>query len=148
MGMGMVGEPDAGPQLRRPSHVAQPSPDNSGPHLARPRDRSQHGNLQPARRRDAALPPRKEPSQLVLLGKGRWNGISDAFPITELYSYPFYREMQRKNVVFSDVAATLSMTNSVHGLVEGRDETEPMNVQLVSGTYFPRSASRRSWVAP
>jgi predicted permease len=81
--------------------------------------------------------PVKEPSQLVLLGQGRWNGISDDFPITELYSYPFYREMQRKNVIFSDVAATLSMTNSVHGLVEGRDDTEPMNVQLVSGTYFP-----------
>jgi predicted permease len=81
--------------------------------------------------------PVKEPSQLVLLGKGQWNGIADAFPITELYSYPFYREMQRKNVVFSDVAATLSMSNSVHGLVEGRDETEPMHIQLVSGTYFP-----------
>jgi predicted permease len=81
--------------------------------------------------------PVKKPSQLVLLGRGLWNGISDDFPITELYSYPFYREMQRKNVVFSDVATTLSMTNSVHGLVEGRDETEPMSVQLISGTYFP-----------
>jgi predicted permease len=81
--------------------------------------------------------PVKEPSRLVLLGEGQWRGISDSFPITELYSYPFYREMQRRNVVFSDVAATLSMSNSVHGLVEGRDEIEPMHVQLVSGTFFP-----------
>ncbi len=81
--------------------------------------------------------PVKEPSQLVLVGDGTWNGISDGFPITQLYSYPFYREMQRKNEVFSDVAAIFSMTNGIHGWVEGHDGTEPMNVQLVSGTYFP-----------
>lgn len=80
--------------------------------------------------------PVKQPSQLVLLGKGQWNGISDGFPITELYSYPFYREFQKKNAVFSDVAAIFSMTNSAHGTVVGRDLAEPMRVQLVSGTYF------------
>jgi predicted permease len=81
--------------------------------------------------------PVKQPSQLVLLGTGDWNGISDGFPITELYSYPFYRQMQKNNAVFSDVAAIFSMENNVHGFVQGRDESEPMNVQLVSGTYFP-----------
>jgi predicted permease len=81
--------------------------------------------------------PVKQPSQLVLLGKGDWDGISDAFAITELYSYPFYREMQKNNAVFSDVAGIFSMENNVHGFIEGRDESEPMNVQLVSGTYFP-----------
>ncbi len=81
--------------------------------------------------------PVKQPSQLVLLGKGDWDGISDAFAITELYSYPFYRQMQKDNAVFSDVAAIFSMENNVHGFVEGRNESEPMNVQLVSGTYFP-----------
>jgi predicted permease len=80
--------------------------------------------------------PVKEPTQLVLLGDGTWNGISDGFPITELYSYPFYREMQGKNAVFSDVTAIFSMLNGIHGSVEGRDGTEPINVQLVSGTYF------------
>jgi predicted permease len=44
--------------------------------------------------------------------------------------------MQAENQVFSDTAAIFSMTNSVHGFVEGRSESEPMNVQLVSGTYF------------
>ncbi len=81
--------------------------------------------------------PVKQPSQLVLLGTGDWDGISDGFAITELYSYPFYRQMQKNNAVFSDVAAIFSMENNIHGFVEGRDESEPMNVQLVSGTYFP-----------
>ncbi len=26
-----------------------------------------------------------------------WGGITDSFACTELYSYPFYREFQRKN---------------------------------------------------
>jgi predicted permease len=80
--------------------------------------------------------PVKQPSQLVLLGKGTWTGISDGFAITELYSYPFYREMQKDNAVFSEVAGIFSMLNNVHGFVEGRNESEPMKVQLVSGTYF------------
>jgi predicted permease len=81
--------------------------------------------------------PVQQPSQLVLLGPGDWDGISDSFAITQLYSYPFYRQMQNNNAVFSDVAAIFSMENNVHGFVEGRDQSEPMNVQLVSGNYFP-----------
>ena len=81
--------------------------------------------------------PVKQPSQLVLFGDGLDQGISDGFPNTELYSYPFYREMQKRNRVFSDVAAAFSMVDRVHGFVENRSEAEAMNVQLVSGTYFP-----------
>lgn len=81
--------------------------------------------------------PVKDPGQLVLLGDGTWSGISDSFAITQLYSYPFYREMQKKNEVFSGVASIFSMTNRIHGFVEGRRDAEPMNIQLVSGTYFP-----------
>jgi predicted permease len=80
--------------------------------------------------------PVKDPAQLVLLGKGSASGITDDFARTELYSYPFYRQMRGENQVFSDTAAICSMTNEVHGFVEGRTESEPMNVQLVSGTYF------------
>src|SRR5271156_5736842 len=61
--------------------------------------------------------PVQEPDRLVLLGPGDWDGISDSFAITQLYSYPFYREMQKNNVVFSDVAAIFSMENNVHGFV-------------------------------
>jgi hypothetical protein len=44
--------------------------------------------------------------------------------------------MQQRNTVFLDTAAIFSLLNQVHGTVEGRAETEPMNVQTVSGTYF------------
>jgi predicted permease len=81
--------------------------------------------------------PVKDPARLVLFGNGLDQGISDGFPNPWLYSYPFYREMQKKNQVFSDVAAAFSMTDRVHGSVEGHNDAEPMNIQLVSGTYFP-----------
>src|SRR5215469_14070124 len=80
--------------------------------------------------------PVKEPARLVLFGDGMDQGISDGFPNPWLYSYPFYRDMQKRNRVFSDVAAAFSMVDRVHGFVEGQGESEPMNVQLVSGTYF------------
>ena len=80
--------------------------------------------------------PVKDPAQLVLLGNGTASGITDDFARTQLYSYPFYRRMRGENQVFSDTAAICSMTNGVHGYVEGRNESEPMNVQLVSGKYF------------
>src|SRR5580692_3343946 len=80
--------------------------------------------------------PVRDPANLILLGKGNVSGITDDFARTQLYSYPFYRQMREENQVFSDTAAIFSMTNEVHGLVEGRIESEPMTVQLVSGTYF------------
>ena len=81
--------------------------------------------------------PVKDPARLVLFGDGLDQGISDGFPNPGLYSYPFYREMQKRNQVFSDVAAAFSMIDRVHGFVEGRSQAETMNIQLVSGTYFP-----------
>jgi predicted permease len=81
--------------------------------------------------------PVKNPQQLVLLGKANSGGITDVFGGTELYSYPFYRELQKRNQVFSETAAIFSMTSDVHGTVSGRNQSEPMYVQLVSGTYFP-----------
>jgi len=80
--------------------------------------------------------PVRDPAQLILLGKGNISGITDDFARSQLYSYPFYRQMQEENQVFSDTAAIFSLTNDVHGFVEGRIESEPMTVQLVSGTYF------------
>jgi len=81
--------------------------------------------------------PVQQPSQLVVLGDGIDNGISDAWANTDLYSYPFYRDLQKNNSVFSSTASIFSSTNDVYGIVSGRDRTEPMKVQLVSGTYFP-----------
>lgn len=82
--------------------------------------------------------PVQDPGRLVLLGQARSAGSTDDFAETELYSYSFYREMRQKNQVFSDVSAMLSIFfGGMHGTVDGSTSLEPMNVQLVSGTYFP-----------
>jgi MacB-like periplasmic core domain len=44
--------------------------------------------------------------------------------------------VQRRNDVFSDVAAAFSSVKRVHGFVAGRADAEPMDVLPVSGTYF------------
>src|SRR6266700_1356626 len=77
-------------------------------------------------------------SQLVLFGTGRPAGSTDGCCATDLYSYLFYREMRQKNQVFSDTSAMLSLLfGGMHGAVGGSASLEPMNVQLVSGRYFP-----------
>jgi predicted permease len=73
---------------------------------------------------------------LVLLGKADSSGITDDFGTSQLYSYPFYRELRKQNQVFSETAAIFSMRNDVHGTVSDRNQAEPVQVQLVSGTYF------------
>jgi predicted permease len=80
--------------------------------------------------------PVKAPQQLVKLGKSRMSGITDNFGTTGLYSYPFYRIFRHTNAVFSDTAATFSMTNGVHGFVDDRSQPDLINVQAVSGNYF------------
>ena len=82
--------------------------------------------------------PVRNPSELVLLGQGRSGGSTIGCCTTDLYSYSFYLEMQQKNRVFSHVSAVLSlMFKKMHGAVDGSASLEPMDVQLVSGTYFP-----------
>jgi predicted permease len=82
--------------------------------------------------------PVENPGELVLLGTGRSGGSTEEFASTDLYSYGFYREMRQKNRVFSDVTALMSLLfQKMHGAVSGSASLEPMNVQLVSGTYFP-----------
>jgi predicted permease len=81
--------------------------------------------------------PVENPDQLVLLGGGRSAGSTEDFADAELYSYPFYRDFRRSNEVFSDVCAALSLVfGKMHGAVAGSATLEPMDVQLVSGTYF------------
>src|SRR6202020_3652890 len=66
--------------------------------------------------------PVKDPSQLVLLGRGDDSGVTDSYGSTTLYSYPFYRLMQQKNAVFSDVAAIFSMSIGAQVTISGRHE--------------------------
>ena len=82
--------------------------------------------------------PVQEPGQLVLFGSGRWGGSTDDFPNRswQLFSYPFYREIQKANQVFAGVGAILSLAFDVHGTVEGNSHIEEVNSELVSGTYF------------
>jgi predicted permease len=81
--------------------------------------------------------PVKKPGQLVVLGTGREVGGTDDFASTELYSYPFYRELRQKNRVFSETSAAFSLPfDGMHGTVAGSASVEQMNVDLVSGTYF------------
>ncbi len=86
--------------------------------------------------------PVKDPNQLVLLGTGQGSGIGTAIVDSELFSYPFYRQFQQRNQVFSDVAAVSSMIDTVHGYVfmksgQVSSDSESMHVALVSGSYFP-----------
>jgi len=85
--------------------------------------------------------PVQEPEKLLLFGKGKDVGWIGGFPNRswDVFSYPFYREVRRRNKVFSDVAASLSMTWSVHGAVNtsgASGEMVRIGVQLVSGSYF------------
>ncbi len=84
--------------------------------------------------------PVERPDQLVLFGKGESMGLTDGFPdgSTDLYSYPFYRQVQQQRTdVFSGVASLLSIPWNVHGFVNAGGDIEQLQVQLVSGSYFP-----------
>jgi len=82
--------------------------------------------------------PVQKPDELVLFGTGRARGSTDDFASTKVYSYLFYRELQQKNQVFSNVSAALSILfGGMHGAIGDSGSLKPMNVQLVSGTYFP-----------
>ena len=80
--------------------------------------------------------PVSNPSQLMLLGKGDEDGMTDRYGSTTLYSYPFYRQFQQKQEVFSDVATVLSFNGSMHSTVDNRDQMQLIGVDLVSGTFF------------
>jgi predicted permease len=83
--------------------------------------------------------PVNKPEQLVLFGKGENAGMTNAFPDSswDVFSYPFYLQVQQRTDVFSGVAGLLSIPWDVHGFVNGSGDIEKMQVQLVSGTYFP-----------
>src|SRR2546425_9138099 len=83
--------------------------------------------------------PVADPSRLALFGNGDSMGSTDGFPNrdTTLFSYPMFRELQRNNRVFSDVAAIKSLPLTVHGRVAGALELEKVQIRLVSGSYFP-----------
>ncbi|HEV2422457.1 MAG TPA: ABC transporter permease [Candidatus Acidoferrales bacterium] len=82
--------------------------------------------------------PVHNPKELVLFGPADGAGNSDGFPDDDmnLFSYSMYRTMQQKCGVFSGVAAIASFSYVEHGLVGPGSAMEPVDVRLVSGTYF------------
>ncbi len=82
--------------------------------------------------------PVQEPDRLVLFGPGHWVGIIDDLPNRnwQLFSYPFYRQVQRENRVFSGVTAMMSLPNDTRAFIGGSAESEPVQTRLVAGTYF------------
>jgi hypothetical protein len=82
--------------------------------------------------------PVENPKALVFFGPASSSGNSGGFPdgSMTLFSYPIYREMAQKNQVFSGVAAVNSFNVNVNGIADNSSNAEPLNIQLVSGTYF------------
>ena len=85
--------------------------------------------------------PAKSPDKLVLFGKAENGGLTNGFPDEpwDLFSVPFYENVRQRKDLFQDVAALLSMTWTVHGKFGSNGSVEPqkLDVQLVSGSYFP-----------
>jgi len=79
--------------------------------------------------------PVRNPSQLVVLGEGGQLGQTGRYGSTDLYSYPFYRQFQQKQQVFSEVATLFSYNPDTHGTIDHRDQMQPITADLVSGTF-------------
>ena len=83
--------------------------------------------------------PVRDPGRLALFGAGESQGITIGFPnaSTDLFSYPFYRDVRQHNQVFTDVAAIQSLPNNVYGVVSGAgSDPGRIGARLVSGSYF------------
>jgi len=81
--------------------------------------------------------PVQKPQELVLFGNGSAAGSTDGLPSgsLKLFSYPFYREISRKNEVFSGMTAVDSLEFAAQGTFAGGSR-ETMHCDLVSGTFF------------
>ncbi|HSE30847.1 MAG TPA: ABC transporter permease [Pyrinomonadaceae bacterium] len=86
--------------------------------------------------------PVRQPDRLVLFGNGQDAGVTNGFPSgsTDLFSFPFYRQVRQRSQDFEDVAAVLSIPWTVHGRINvngSSSDIQKFVVQPVSGTYFP-----------
>jgi len=83
--------------------------------------------------------PVKDPDELVLFGKAESGGLNIGFPneSCDLFSFPFYETVRQRKDLFQDVGSLLSMTWIVHGKTSDSSDPKKLEVQLVSGSYFP-----------
>ena len=81
--------------------------------------------------------PVAAPEQLVLFGHGRWVGSMDGMPDRsyDLFSYPFFRDFNAQNHVYSGVAAIDSIEFGIHASVSGSSRWLS-HIDLVSGNFF------------
>jgi predicted permease len=81
--------------------------------------------------------PVPHPEQLYLFGKGAWVGSQDSMPDRswQLFSYPFYKEFSAQVKSFDGLTAQSSIQMSSHIALNG-GSTEPVRIDLVSGSYF------------
>jgi len=81
--------------------------------------------------------PVAAPQQLVLFGRGRWVGSVDGMPDRsyDLFSYPFFRDFNAQNQVYSGVAAIDSIEFGTHASMSGNSQWLS-HIDLVSGNFF------------
>ena len=81
--------------------------------------------------------PVQNPSELVLFGDGSAHGSTQGVPDgkTDLFSYAFLHDFQKKNASFAGVAAVDSSQFATKASVAG-EAYQTTNVDLVSGSYF------------
>jgi predicted permease len=81
--------------------------------------------------------PVAAPQQLVLFGKGLWEGSTDGMPNKswQLFSYPWYCQFARKTDVFSGVTGLSSIEFGTHGTFAAGPR-QLVRADLVSGSFF------------
>ncbi|MFC5864312.1 ABC transporter permease [Acidicapsa dinghuensis] len=81
--------------------------------------------------------PVLKPQELYLFGPGRAAGSAGGLPDdkTQLFSYPFFREISQKTQSFSGIASLCSLQLGNYASIDGAPYT-PVHIDLVSGNYF------------
>lgn len=81
--------------------------------------------------------PVLKPQELFLFGPGRAAGSTDGLPDgkTQLFSYPFFREISQKTQSFSGIASLCSLQLGNYASVDGA-AYDKVHIDLVSGNYF------------
>ena len=82
--------------------------------------------------------PVPQPGQLVVFGDTRAAGSNGAPPegSMDLFSYPMFRGLRQADRVFLGLAAMKSMGPHTYGRLQGRNERQGCDVELVSGNFF------------
>ncbi len=84
--------------------------------------------------------PVRQPDQLVSFGEGSGGGVSGTVAVGTggLFSYDFYRQIEKRHEFFQDISASASFTLPA-GVRLPESSTAPASVaffQMVSGNYF------------